>query len=148
MLRHPRRPQPRPSFIVFSTTCSVHSQDGGSTVVINICVLGVGFQLLLSLFNRSSKMTSLLLDPVFPVTPSAKNPVATVNVQETLCIRSPVGSSRFTALVSEFCHEFILFCAFPFVGLSRLSSEGTYCQLISCLHRCSRIFWHFKDFVW
>lgn len=53
LLRHPPHSQPRPSFIAcFNPLLGTFSERGGSTVVINLCVLWVGFQLLLLLFNQ------------------------------------------------------------------------------------------------
>ena len=51
LLRYPRRPQPRPSFIMCFDPLLGTLSGWGSTVVVNHCV-GVGFQLLLLLLNK------------------------------------------------------------------------------------------------
>ena len=120
LLRHLRSPQPRSSFIVcfdplVDTLTGVGG--GGSTVVINNCASGPGFQPLLLLFNQiqqddlsavwPSFLTAFLL--CLPVTPSAENSRHTDSAGNPLQL---ISTGKFH--VFQGVHHISLFFSLPF----------------------------------
>ena len=106
MLRHLRRPQPRPSFIMCFDPLLGTRSVWGSTVVVNHCV-GVGFQLLLLLLNKiqqddlsaawPSFLNVVFLNLFVTSTQCRKHSLNWV-CSKIVCKRSPLVSSMFSNL--------------------------------------------------
>ena len=119
LCRHLRRPQPRPSLIMCFDPL-LGTQDWGTTMVINHCAPGVGFQLLMLLFNQIQQddlsaawpgfLTAVLL--CLPVTPGAANSHHTDCAENPLQPISTVESSMFSNLILYTLTGVIIFRSF------------------------------------